>query len=82
MRNMKTISLDDKAYRMLKGAKRPGESFSDVVRRIARRRPSLASFGGAWAEMPSETREVIRSFMAAARRLDAERGPKVPGQVS
>ncbi len=32
----KTISLADDAYKMLAGAKRPGESFSDVARRLAR----------------------------------------------
>lgn len=33
----KTISLSDEAYEDLKRAKRPGESFSDVARRLARR---------------------------------------------
>jgi len=31
----KTISLDEEAYEHLKAHKREGESFSDVVRRIA-----------------------------------------------
>lgn len=30
----KTISLEDSAYQKLLGAKRPGESFSDVVHRL------------------------------------------------
>jgi predicted CopG family antitoxin len=30
----KTISLEDSAYMKLKAAKRPGESFSDVINRI------------------------------------------------
>lgn len=30
----KTLGLDEKAYQLLKAAKRPGESFSDVVRRL------------------------------------------------
>jgi len=34
----RTISLSDDAYESLSAAKRPGESFSDVVRRLARRR--------------------------------------------
>lgn len=34
----RTISLSEDAYQALFAAKRPGESFSDVVRRLARRR--------------------------------------------
>ena len=82
MADMKTISLDEKAYQLLRREKRPGESFSAVVRRIAKRRPPLASFGGAWTEMPRETREAIRGFMTAAERLDAEKGLAVPQNVS
>src|SRR6266571_4553075 len=34
----RTISLSEDAYQALAASKRPGESFSDVVRRLARRR--------------------------------------------
>ncbi len=34
----RTISLAEDAYQALAASKRPGESFSDVVRRLARRR--------------------------------------------
>ncbi len=41
----KTISLEDSAYERLRAAKRPGESFSDVVRRVlGSREPSLLEF--------------------------------------
>ena len=41
----KTISLEDSAYTQLKAAKRPGESFSDVIHRvIGSREPSLLEF--------------------------------------
>ena len=43
----KTISLEDSAYERLRSAKRPGESFSDVVRRIlGGREPSFSDFKG------------------------------------
>jgi predicted CopG family antitoxin len=34
----RTISLSEDAYQALAASKRPGESFSDVVRRLVRRR--------------------------------------------
>ena len=41
----RTISLEDSAYDKLKAAKRPGESFSDVIQRvIGSREPSLLEF--------------------------------------
>ena len=41
----KTISLEDSAYGKLKAAKRPGESFSDVIHRVVgSREPSLLEF--------------------------------------
>ncbi|TLZ72218.1 MAG: hypothetical protein E6K10_02775 [Methanobacteriota archaeon] len=43
----KTISLEDSAYERLRAAKRAGESFSDVVRRVlASREPSFSDFEG------------------------------------
>lgn len=47
----KVISLSDEAYRTLKKMKRDGESFSDVIIRMARMtktRP-LTDFSGKWA---------------------------------
>jgi predicted CopG family antitoxin len=78
MTSTKTISLDEQAYNLLRKAKRPGESFSDVVKRIARPRPSLASFAGAWKDMPPETRKSIQRFRAEARRLDEEKRSLAP----
>ena len=43
----KTISLESTAYLKLKAAKRQGESFSDVVKRILERKePSFSDFRG------------------------------------
>lgn len=46
----KVISLSEKAYQTLKGMKRPGESFSDVVLRVAKdeKKKSLLEFSGKW----------------------------------
>jgi len=51
----KTISLEDSAYGKLKAAKRPGESFSDVIHRIVgSREPSLLEFTGLLDKKASE----------------------------
>ncbi len=43
----KTISLEDSAYEKLKAAKRPDESFSDVVHRLlGGKAPSFLDFHG------------------------------------
>jgi predicted CopG family antitoxin len=46
----KVISLSEKAYQTLKGMKKPGESFSDVVVRIAdrKKKKSILEFAGTW----------------------------------
>ena len=47
----KVISLSKEAYQVLKESKKPGESFSDVVLRIAKKKKkkSLLEFSGKWA---------------------------------
>ena len=46
----KVVSLSKKAYQTLKDLKRPDESFSDVVLRVAgeRKKKSLLEFSGKW----------------------------------
>jgi len=46
----KVISLSEKAYETLKCMKKPGESFSDVVLRVAKekKKKSLLEFSGTW----------------------------------
>ena len=46
----KVISLSEKAYQTLKGMKKPGESFSDVVLRVGgkEKKRSLMEFAGCW----------------------------------
>jgi predicted CopG family antitoxin len=45
----KTISLDEEAYERLAAEKRAGESFSDVVKRLAGER-SWHDVAGIWAD--------------------------------
>ena len=46
----KVISLSNKAYETLKGMKKTGESFSDVVLRVAgeKQKKSILEFAGTW----------------------------------
>ena len=46
----KVISLSKKAYETLKGMKKTGESFSDVVLRVAgeKQEKSILEFAGTW----------------------------------
>lgn len=47
----KVISLSDRAYKILAKLKRGGESFSDVVLRLAKKseKKPLTSYAGKWA---------------------------------
>lgn len=58
---MKTVTLDDDAYRLLKAAKQsPRESFSSVVKRTFGGRPRLRDARGGWADVPDERIEALR----------------------
>ncbi|MFH2112702.1 MAG: antitoxin VapB family protein [Candidatus Bathyarchaeota archaeon] len=47
----KNISITDDVYEILARMKLEGESFSDTIRRLAKR-GSLAECAGLWADMP------------------------------
>lgn len=67
----KTISLSDGAYRVLSAAKRPGESFSDVVKRTLNKKP-LSGFAGAWADL--EIDEIKKIIKKEREISEAKRG--------
>lgn len=68
-----SIALDREAYELLRQQKRPGESFSQTVKRLAGRRRPLASFAGAWKGVPdSKFRELVAE-RKRMRALDEER---------
>ena len=71
-----TISLADAAYERLKAEKRAGESFSDVVRRLAGR-VELASVHGALSEETADDLE--RELGRARERRNDRREERVDG---
>ena len=67
----KTIRLDDEAYDRLRDRKREGESFSDVVKRLAGER-SLLEVAGVWADDVDDVRSAIdRTRERREAELDA-----------
>lgn len=68
-----SIALDREAYDLLRGQKRPGESFSQVVKRLAGSRRPLSSFVGAWKDMPEKTYRGIQAGRRHLRNLDERR---------
>ena len=65
----RTISLAEDAYEALSAMRRPGESFTDVVRRLTRTR-SLTELGEA---MDSEAAEEVASAVEANREERIQR---------
>ena len=68
-----SIAVDREAYDLLRSQKRPGESFSQVVKRLAKNRRPLASFVGAWKELPDKTFREIEANRKRLRDLDEQR---------
>lgn len=70
---VKTVTLSEDAYAALAALKREGESFSDVVRRLARKGRSLLDFAGAWRDFPKEKMDRYLAFLEAGDRLSTEK---------
>lgn len=69
---VKTLTITEDAYLRLASLKRPGESFSELIRRMTMRRP-LADFVGAFDAAPPRAlegaiRSTRREFDASVRR--------------
>jgi len=69
----KTVALDREAYEFLRKRKKPGESFSDVVKRLAAPRRPIADFAGIWKDIPRDEFRKIVEAIRKARELDLER---------
>ena len=65
----KVISLSEKAYETLKSMKKPGESFSDVVIRVANKekKKSLLEFAGTWKG--DDANDVLAQIMKDRERV-------------
>ncbi len=73
----KNIAVADDVYEMLAKEKRDGESFSDVIRRLAARKPRLTELFGALADLPEEEFQRFRTAaLSADRPLSEELGWK------
>lgn len=60
----RTVSLSEDAYDRLASMRKPGESFSDVVRRLTRGR-SITELSGLWTKAEAES---VSKAMAEARK--------------
>ncbi len=63
----KNIAVADDVYEMLVHEKQDEESFSEVIRRLAARKPKLSEVFGALADLPEEE---FQRFRAAALSVD------------
>lgn len=70
----KQVQLADDAYHALRRSKRPGESFSDTVRRITRPRGSLADL--VRHPLPPDVMRDRDRILAEADRLDRPVAPR------
>ena len=67
----KNISITEDVYRMLSRLKLEGESFSDTIRRLARR-SSLAGCAGLWSDLPEEEMEAFGEGIRELKRRTTE----------
>lgn len=73
----KTVALDTEAYQLLTRRKKPDESFSDTVKRLARPRRPISSFGGMWSDMSGKEREELDRTYSDVRAADRRRANKI-----
>ena len=74
----KTVSLDEEAYEQLKARKQEGESFSQVVKRLAGER--------SWSEVAGilrdEEADALADTIEAGRSRSAERSDRLAEELS
>ena len=75
--DIKTVALDKEAYELLSNLKDKDESFSDVVKRLAKKRRPLSDFIGIWGKMPREEIKRIEEALVKGRELDRKRAAEL-----
>ena len=73
----KTISVTEDVYELLSKMKLKGESFSDTIRRLSRRR-SLADCAGLWSEVSEGEMD---AFWESVRELRKRTGESLRDQT-
>ena len=68
----KTISIMDDAYTLLAKKKQKGESFSDVIRRLAGPRGDIMQFAGAWKNIPDEEIALMKKEILDLRKKSTQ----------
>ncbi len=63
----KTISVSEDAYELLKKMKLNGESFTETIRRLAKRR-RITDCAGLWSDVPEKEMEAVRESIDELRR--------------
>ena len=69
----KTVALDEEAYAALRRAKKPDESFSDVVKRVVVPRRPISDFVGIWKDMPAADFAAFEDWRVRSRAADLDR---------
>ncbi len=64
----KTISVTEEVYETLKKEKLPGESFSETITRLVKRRGKLTDCAGGWAHLTPDEMDSIMEGMDGVRK--------------
>ena len=69
----RTVALDSESYELLRRSKRSDESFSDVVKRLAKPRRPLTDFVGMWKDLSAKELAAMDQAYEDLREADRRR---------
>jgi len=75
---VKTLTITEETYQLLAREKKGKESFSEVIKRIARQRGQLRDSYGAWVMSDEEEAEIFSSLIAHVAPHRSEPGSRHP----